>query len=72
VNNNEAAFITHTTWMDVPRDDKGFMDFLGEVMNVLDAPEAPQPADGCALCSYRESMAAFEPDKGPSQLFMDL
>jgi hypothetical protein len=72
VNNNEAAFITQTTWMDVPRDDKGFMDFLGGVMAVLDAPQAPQPADGCALCGYRESMAAFKPDEGPTQLFMDL
>jgi len=72
VKNDEAAFITRTTWMDVPRDDKGFMEFLGEVMAVLDAPQAPQSADGCGLCNYRESMATFEPDKGPSQLFLDL
>jgi len=71
VNNDEAAFITQTTWMDVPRDDKGFMKFLGEVMTVLDAPQAPQPADGCTLCSYRKSMTAFKSDGSPTQLFLD-
>lgn len=60
----EAAFITRTTWMDVARDDKAFLEFLGEVMAVLDAPQAPEPDGGCALCSYRQNMAEFESMSG--------
>jgi hypothetical protein len=67
----EAAFITRTTWMDVARDDNSFMEFLGVVMAVLDAPHAPASAEGCALCTYRQSMAEFEDGNGNSQPKME-
>jgi hypothetical protein len=60
-----VAFITHTTWMDVPRDDRSFLAFLGEVMSVLDAPQPPQSAEFCALCNYRQTMAGFDYNEVP-------
>ncbi|MFH2039669.1 MAG: PD-(D/E)XK nuclease family protein [Chloroflexota bacterium] len=69
VSREEAAFITRTTWMDVPREDTGFLAFLGEVMAVLDSPHPPTSAEDCALCSYRQSMAEFEGEKGGAQEF---
>jgi len=69
VSREESAFITRTTWMDVPRDDTGFLAFLSEVMAVLDSPQPPMPSEGCALCSYRQSMAEFEGEKGGAQKF---
>ena len=52
----DMVFISRTTWLDVPRDDAGFMDFLGGVMAVLDADEPPQSSETCPLCIYRNAM----------------
>jgi hypothetical protein len=59
VSGEEVAFITRTTWLDVNRDEAGFLAFLGEVLWVLDAPVAPDPAETCPLCNYRHAMQAF-------------
>jgi len=56
VSDGDMAFISKTTWLDVPRDDAGFMDFLGGVMAVLDADEPPPSSETCPLCSYRKAM----------------
>lgn len=57
--NEEIAFITQTTWMDVPRDEAGFMEFLSGVMSVLDGAEPPASAEKCPLCNYRTAMKEF-------------
>ena len=51
----EVAFITKTTWMDIPRDDETFLAFLREVVTLLDQPTLPEPAEDCGLCSYRKN-----------------
>jgi hypothetical protein len=56
VNEGEMAFISKTTWLDVPRDDEGFLNFLRKVMVVLDADEPPTPSETCPLCTYRQAM----------------
>jgi hypothetical protein len=57
----EMVFVNQTTWMDVPRNDEGFLALLGEVLAVLDAPTPPKPAENCGLCNYRKehSQAGF-------------
>ncbi|HCC78488.1 MAG: hypothetical protein A2X25_09220 [Chloroflexi bacterium GWB2_49_20] len=65
ISSEEAAFITRTTWMDVPRDERSFLAFLGEVMSVLDAPQPPQSAESCALCNYRQAMGGFDDNESP-------
>jgi len=64
LSNEEVAFITRTTWMDVPRDDAGFFAFLGEVLSLLDGAEPPPSAESCPLCNYRKAMKefTFQPD----------
>lgn len=64
ISEEEVAFITQTTWMDVPRDDPSFMEFLAGVMTVLDGAEPPASAENCALCNYRKAMKefTFQPD----------
>ena len=71
INTNESAFITSTTWLDVTREDASFLEFIEEVMAVLDATRAPLPTEGCPLCNYRQSMAEHEKNKGPSQLSLE-
>ena len=51
--NGELAFVTKTTWMDIPRDDATFLALLREVVSVLDLTSPPDPADDCGLCNYR-------------------
>jgi hypothetical protein len=55
LSNGELAFVTRTTWMDVPRDDATFLGFLREVVTVLDQPTLPDPAEDCGLCNYRKN-----------------
>jgi hypothetical protein len=52
----EMIYANRTTWMDVPRDDAAFLDLLGEVMRVLDAPSPPELSETCGLCAYRAAM----------------
>ena len=51
-------YVGDVTWMEVPRDEKGFLNFLGQVMQVLSAPEPPAPAEKCPFCKYREEARA--------------
>jgi hypothetical protein len=53
--NGEIAFVTKTTWMDVPRDDATFLALLREIVTLLDKPTPPDPAEGCGLCNYRKN-----------------
>ena len=56
----EMVFVNRTTWMDVPRDDEAFMNLLGEVVTLLDAPVPPDPLETCETCNYRASMQDFK------------
>jgi hypothetical protein len=52
----EMVFVNRTAWTDVTRDDAAFLSLLGEVLNVLDAPAAPEPSETCGTCDYRIKM----------------
>jgi len=56
---DEMVFVNRTTWMDIPRDDGAFLDLLGEVVAILDAPKPPAPSSGCELCKYRNAIEEF-------------
>jgi hypothetical protein len=40
--------------IEVPRDDAAFLQFLGEVLQVLEQPEAPGGSPSCPWCGYRD------------------
>jgi hypothetical protein len=42
------------TWIDVPRDDKGFLSLLREILDVVLLSEPPSAGSGCQYCRYRE------------------
>jgi hypothetical protein len=46
------VYDTELSWQEVPRDDVGFSAFLGEVLDVLQLPEAPRGNPQCAFCSF--------------------
>ena len=45
-------------WIEVPRDDLGFAQFLGHVVSVLDQGDPPEPAAGCAWCALSDEIRA--------------
>ena len=53
--NGDAAFVTKTTWMDIPRDEATFLALLREIVTLLDQPLPPDPAEDCGLCNYRRN-----------------
>jgi len=49
----ETAFVTRTTWVEIPRDDAAFLALLQEIVTLLDMPLPPPPGEDCSLCNYR-------------------
>jgi hypothetical protein len=43
------------SWIEIPRDNGGFMDFLGEVLEVLDQPAPPAGSASCPWCAHRDT-----------------
>jgi hypothetical protein len=56
----EMAFVTGTTWMEIPRDDATFLGLLQEIVTLLDQPEPPEPDETCGLCNYRRAYREAE------------
>jgi hypothetical protein len=50
----QIAYLGGVTWMEIPRDDSLFSDFLGQVLDVLEQPSAPPASEKCVYCQYRE------------------
>jgi len=41
-------------WQECPVDEQGFLALIGDVMDVLELPQAPQADEKCGFCKYRE------------------
>jgi len=53
-----AALYGDVRWIEIPRDDAGFAEFLAEVVDVLVDPEPPPPVPGCGWCALQEPFHA--------------
>lgn len=51
----KAGLFGAVQWIEVPRDDLGFAEFLRQVLDVLGDPEPPRAAAGCTWCEFREA-----------------
>ena len=49
------AYKAEPTWMECPRDDKAFLGFLSEVLDVLERPEPPESTIDCPWCQYQNT-----------------
>ena len=43
------------SWIEIPRENGGFMDFLGEVLEVLEQPVPPAGSASCPWCAHRDT-----------------
>ena len=48
------AYEGQVTWLECPKDDQQFLNFIDTVLDVLDSPVAPPPNPKCSFCTYRE------------------
>ena len=48
------AYEGQVTWLDCPKDEGAFLDFIDQVLVVLDQPEPPPASQNCGFCKYRE------------------
>ena len=48
-----AGLTGEVKWVEIPRDDAAFFDFLRQVTEVLALPSPPEPSPGCPWCVYR-------------------
>ena len=39
-------------WIEINKDEQGFLDFIGEILGVLESAEAPDPSPDCRWCGY--------------------
>jgi len=51
---SEISFHFHSTWLEVPYQESGFLDFLDKVLSLLELPEPPLAGEECAYCRYRQ------------------
>lgn len=42
-------------WIEIPRNDAAFLQFLREILQVLEQPEAPGGSPSCPWCGYRDA-----------------
>jgi hypothetical protein len=50
---SEISFHFRSTWMEIPLNRAGFMDFLDQVLSLLELPEPPAAGEECTYCQYR-------------------
>ncbi len=47
-------------WVEVEKDEEGFIRFLDEVMGVLELPEAPEHSPRCRWCEYLNKVKGYQ------------
>ena len=52
---DQIAYLGDVTWLEIPKDEDGFMDFLDGVLKVLEQPEPPESNPNCGYCQYRQA-----------------
>jgi len=51
----QIAYLGNITWLECPKDERGFLDFIGGVLAVLERPAPPESNPKCVWCQYREA-----------------
>ena len=46
------SYEAEITWIEIEKDEEGFLEFIDEVLDVLELPEAPGHSPNCQWCNY--------------------
>lgn len=58
-NIEQLLYQANVQWIEIERDNEGFLDFLDEVMSVLESPVPPEPSPDCEWCNYLAKMEKY-------------
>lgn len=50
------SYIARIHWVEIEKNEQAFLDFLDEVMNILESPHPPEPSPDCKWCNYHERL----------------
>ncbi len=51
---SEISFHFRSTWLEIPLQESGFLNFLDQVLALLEQPVPPPASEGCDYCQYRQ------------------
>jgi hypothetical protein len=44
------------TWIEIEKNEPGFLEFIEEILELLESPEAPPPSPTCPWCNYSDKL----------------
>lgn len=47
-------------WVEIEKDEQGFLSFIDEVLDVLELPEAPEYSPNCQWCGYLDKVTDYQ------------
>lgn len=65
------AYEAKITWVELAKDEEGFLKFIDEVLDVLELPEAPERSPNCQWCSYHARLVGKQSFKGGNHIWIE-
>ncbi len=47
-----VSYEADVTWIEIEKDEEGFLAFLDEALHLLESPDPPEPSSTCQWCNY--------------------
>lgn len=54
------SYVADIQWIEIEKDEKGFLNFIGEVLSVLEHTNPPSPQETCQWCNYISKVKPYE------------
>jgi hypothetical protein len=51
-NMEQLSYQANIKWIEIEKDEQGFLGFIDEVLSILELPEAPEHSPNCKWCEY--------------------
>ncbi len=51
----QVAYLGNVTWLDCPKDNRQFLDFIDQVLTIIEQPSPPPSNPECIWCKYRDT-----------------
>lgn len=49
---DRLSYESEITWIEIEKNEEGFLKFIDEVQDILELPEAPEHSPNCQWCNY--------------------
>jgi len=55
-NIERLSYEAEITWIEIEKNEQGFLKFIDEILDVLESPEVPEPSPTCQWCKYSHKL----------------